>query len=361
MASSRMRGQIGRRAGLASSAGARRFSPRMSIDMAMSVSRCDRGDAGARCGCGAELAALRARLEVLTASVANLVFELRGWRADPARHRVASEQDDRDAVLGALVAALVGDYCFSARDLMARGAKHAELRHALTCAGANRLWVAAADGSKAQLVNVPAELQEKDVVGSPSWAPRNGDIWTVDMDVGTPRRLTSQPGNEAAPTWSDDGQWVYFSTDSDGERNVWRVRPRGDTAQQITHSGSGYVAREWPTRKAVLYQANYSDSPLLALPLTGGAAPRQVIPCVKATAFVVGAQGLVYVPCGAGPDTEVHLLDDSTGRDRALGTLPQFDTSLVIPPLVVFPKGESLLYVRHISDAADLMLIENFR
>jgi hypothetical protein len=106
MASSRMRGQIGRRAGLASSAGARRFSPRMSIDMAMSVSRCDRGDAGARCGCGAELAALRARLEVLTASVANLVFELRGWRADPARHRVASEQDDRDAVLGALVAAL---------------------------------------------------------------------------------------------------------------------------------------------------------------------------------------------------------------------------------------------------------------
>jgi hypothetical protein len=63
---------------------------------------------------------------VLTASVADLVFELRGWRADPARRRVASEQDDRDAVLGALVAALVGDDCFSARDLMARGAKHAE-------------------------------------------------------------------------------------------------------------------------------------------------------------------------------------------------------------------------------------------
>lgn len=100
--------------------------------MATPVSRCD------SCGYGAELTALRNRFEALTATVADLSLQVRGWRADQARRRTASEQDDRDAVLGALIAELVRDAAFSAADVivMARATKHSELRYALACAGA---------------------------------------------------------------------------------------------------------------------------------------------------------------------------------------------------------------------------------
>jgi hypothetical protein len=100
--------------------------------MATRVSRRD------PCGCRAELAVLLNRFEALTASVADLSLQVRGWRADQARRRAVGEQDDRDAVLGALVAELVGDAAFSAADVivMARATKGSELRYALASAGA---------------------------------------------------------------------------------------------------------------------------------------------------------------------------------------------------------------------------------
>jgi len=50
----------------------------------------------------------------LTATVDVLVLEVRRLRADQARRRSVGQQDDREAVLGAVVAELVGDAAFSA-------------------------------------------------------------------------------------------------------------------------------------------------------------------------------------------------------------------------------------------------------
>ena len=36
-------------------------------------------------------------------------------------------------------------------------------------------------------------------------------IWTVDAEGGTPRQITHGPGDQTVPTWSHDGQWIYFS------------------------------------------------------------------------------------------------------------------------------------------------------
>ena len=128
------RSRIGRRTGLVLKPGTRRSSPRMPIDV---VSCRDPGGVGARCACGAALAALRTRLEVLTANVGDLAVEIRGLRAAQARRRGDSEQDDRDGLLGLLVAEFVGDHAFSAAAVIALGVKHVELQHALAFAGAS--------------------------------------------------------------------------------------------------------------------------------------------------------------------------------------------------------------------------------
>src|SRR5262245_43594800 len=73
--------------------------------------------------------------------------------------------------------------------------------------------------------------------GSPRWSPdgslvafdaqeANGDrhVWVIPSEGGAARQLTKESGDQAAPTWSHDGQWIYYTNDPDRGRNVWRVR-----------------------------------------------------------------------------------------------------------------------------------------
>jgi hypothetical protein len=41
------------------------------------------------------------------------------------------------------------------------------------------------------------------------------DLWIVDLPAGTPRRLTSRPGSERSPCWSENGRFVYFLASKD--------------------------------------------------------------------------------------------------------------------------------------------------
>ena len=47
--------------------------------------------------------------------------------------------------------------------------------------------------------------------------------------------------------------------------------------------------------KALLFQPKGADSPLMAMPLPGGAA-KQLVACVNRSAFGVGPLGVYYVP-----------------------------------------------------------------
>jgi dipeptidyl aminopeptidase/acylaminoacyl peptidase len=187
-------------------------------------------------------------------------------------------------------------------------------------------------------------------------------IWIVDAGGGTPRQLTTQTGNQHVPSWSRDGQWIYYSVDQGKGIDIWRIPATGGSPQRITSGGSGRVAYETADGRNVLYQLKDSDSPLLVKPLAEGR-PRQLVACVKPTAFGVGLHGIYYVPCDSSANPPVHVIDLRTGRDRRLGTLEQFEQSVNAPPLglSVAPDGQSLLYQRHTTDSADLMSIENFR
>jgi Tol biopolymer transport system component/DNA-binding winged helix-turn-helix (wHTH) protein len=242
------------------------------------------------------------------------------------------------------------------------------------------IWLAAADGSGAQQLTRGPGLEQ----GSPWWSPEGrkiafdahtaedwrAHIWTVDADGGALHRLTTDPGDQNVPYWSRDGRWIYFSADHGTGRDIWRVAATGGPSQQVTRGGSGDFACESADGKSILYQPRNADSPLLAvatpggdhagLPLTGGAA-RQLVACVKRTAFAVGAQGVYYVACDPGPDPALHVMSPDTGRDRLLGRLEKYDNQFPALGLAVSPDGMSVFYVRRIRDSWDLMLIENFR
>jgi dipeptidyl aminopeptidase/acylaminoacyl peptidase len=236
---------------------------------------------------------------------------------------------------------------------------------------ATDVWLAAADGSNAQqLTRVPGHSQ-----GSPWWSPDgrriafdsftadgHAHIWIIDADGGSPHQLTHDPGNQNVPYWSRDGRWIYFSADHGTGRDIWRVLATGGPSERVTRGGSGNFACESKDGKSLLYQPKNADSPLLMLPLSGGV-PRQLVGCVKPTAFATGPQGVYYVACDSSPDPALHVIDPETSRDRVLGRLEQYQNDQGVQPLglAVSPDGMSILYLRHMRDTTDLMLIENFR
>ena len=232
------------------------------------------------------------------------------------------------------------------------------------------IWVAAADGSD------PRQLTSHQWIwqGSPNWSPDGRTIafdaydpdghvhvWTIPAEGGTPRRITKPTGDQTVPTWSRDGKWIYFSEARDGGRDIWRVPATGGPAEQLTRTGTGFLAYETADGASLLYQPKYGDSPLLVMPLTGAGPPRRLIECVRHASFIPVGTTIVYAGCEPGTTPSLHSIDLVSGRDRLLGTLEHFPPDPLGHPLAVSPDRKTILFTGLPRLGADLMLIEHFR
>ncbi len=55
----------------------------------------------------------------------------------------------------------------------------------------------------------------------------NGDLWVEDLDRNIRSRLTFADGNDNYPTWSPDGEWIYFSSNRGKSFDLYRVAADG--------------------------------------------------------------------------------------------------------------------------------------
>ena len=157
------------------------------------------------------------------------------------------------------------------------------------------VWVADADGSRPErLTRGPGGWQ-----CSPTWSPdgkriafdsqaEDGSwhIWTMDVQGGTPHQITKEAGDQVRPTWSRDGQWIYFLLAPRADQDVWRTRGPNQPNQRVTHGGSVHAHGSRSIGNGVFYKRNQADSPLYFQPLSGGAS-RQIIACVTGSRFSI--------------------------------------------------------------------------
>jgi catechol 2,3-dioxygenase-like lactoylglutathione lyase family enzyme len=87
------------------------------------------------------------------------------------------------------------------------------------------------------------------------------DIFTTSLDGGPERRLTSDTINDA-PDYTPDGKWIYFDSSRSGATQIWRMKPDGTAAEQITDddyiNSSPHVS---PDGKTVAFLSQVASNP----------------------------------------------------------------------------------------------------
>lgn len=82
----------------------------------------------------------------------------------------------------------------------------------------------------------------------PCWAPHSSricyestadgdfDVYVVDLEKGTRRKLTDSPGRDGTPVWSPDGTRIAFMSDRDGHRQVYVMNADGTNQEDLSHN-----------------------------------------------------------------------------------------------------------------------------
>jgi len=63
----------------------------------------------------------------------------------------------------------------------------------------------------------------------------NWDVWLVSIDGGEPARLTTTPTRDGIPTWSPDGNWLAFAAENQGSWSIDAIRPDGSERQILVN------------------------------------------------------------------------------------------------------------------------------
>jgi Tol biopolymer transport system component len=235
-----------------------------------------------------------------------------------------------------------------------------------TRSGEHEIWAADVTGANAVMLTSMAANP-----GWPRWSPDgrqiafhsnpegNGAVFIVPSEGGKGRNLTSDPSTtNAFASFSRDGQWVYFTSNRTGQRDmVWKVPVGGGAPVQVS-PGFGMMGIESPDGRHVYYvetESANTPSTLWRIPVAGGA-PEKIVEGVFASMYDVLDGGIYHVQRGAkGNSLQYFDLKTRTSTTVADNIGP------VDFGLSAARDGRTIMFTRVDSSLNDVMLVENFR
>lgn len=153
-----------------------------------------------------------------------------------------------------------------------------------------------------------------------SWSPdgkwliftsqRNGnfDIYRVSPEGGNEERLTTDPAYDDGSEYTPDGKYIYFNSVRSGHMQIWRMKADGSEQTQITHSDyNDWFPHISPDGKWIVFisflqtEVKPDEHPFYrhvyinVMPINGG--PSKVI------AYLYGGQGTINTPSWS-PDSK---------------------------------------------------------
>src|SRR5215510_2743174 len=87
-----------------------------------------------------------------------------------------------------------------------------------------------------------------------------GDIWTANEDGSAPQRLSDHRGHDMYPRFSPDGRWIAFSSNRNGNNDVFVVPAAGGAPKRLTyHTGNDEVVGWTRDSQNVVFRSSRGD------------------------------------------------------------------------------------------------------
>jgi Tol biopolymer transport system component len=241
--------------------------------------------------------------------------------------------------------------------------------------GEFELWVGDPDGSNAVQLTSLSSLP-----GFARWSPDgetltfhsdpegHPDVLTIPANGGKHQILIPGPDGGGFPSFSRDGQWIYFSgTNAAGQPHIRKMKTSGGSPVDVTNIPGTVSIESYGGGDLYFLETAPRPSALWRLPLAGGG-PTRVLEGVVNSAVDVVEGGIYYMdrvaaePGGTWTErqtgkTRLQYFDFAT---RRITTVVE-DLGTVGLGLSASRDGRTIFFARIDSSADELILVENFR
>jgi len=232
--------------------------------------------------------------------------------------------------------------------------------------GYEEIWICYADGSNARQLT---KLERYS--GSPRWSPdgryiafdfrsqAHSEVYVVEVATGNTHRVASfADADNVVPSWSRDGQWIYFASNRGGQEfHVWKIQAGGGTAVRLTQ-GAGFSALASADGRSVVY-TRLSEPGFWIVPRDGGAERllwKGPAPDNWANWAVVN-DGIYFVKSKQDGESEIDFVDADTAQSKYIAKLerPAFYG------LTVAPNRRAIVYSQRDRNQHNIVVMMNVR
>lgn len=232
--------------------------------------------------------------------------------------------------------------------------------------GTPEIWTCLADGSNLRRLTAIGG----GTVGSPRWSPdgsriafdvsgvtpsRAGDVYLVPASGGPAVKLTDYEGSDGVPSWSRDGEWVYFYSDRGGSYDIWKQKTAGAEAIRVTQNGGrqGFESPDGTT----FYFVKDREARLWRMPLAIGGEEENFLNGVRFLRFAVTESGIYFLESAEDNlSGTIKFYSFETGEVNTIIDIGKPTTN----GMSVSADGRWLIYTQEDTAGSDLMIVEGF-
>ena len=234
--------------------------------------------------------------------------------------------------------------------------------------GYDEIWICDSDGS-----NCSSLTSLRGIAGAPRWSPDGRyiafeyhphsytDVYVAEVGGGQPRLVSTFPdADNGGPSWSRDGQWLYFYSDRQhGRFQIYKTRVSGGPPIQVTTNGGVFGVESGDGR--FFYFAKFEEPGIWRIPLNGDAEEIRVLDQPGGgTDWGVWAlvnNGIYFIAPAAESKDSIEFFNFASEKKVPIFTLDGRRSD----GLAVSPDEKSILFAQEKLWESQIVLVKNFR